>query len=362
MYDNLSYKQIYDKLELFNHACYDCIYDNDFKSFQTTINNFLESGITKLPDFEIARKYYRFSQIPITINGIWLGKKVEDLLNSYIQNDFGIFGTLEIVKEQDLYIQLTDLNSFISQHGYDEYESEVYEGKNTHKLNRDKRRDAIVQYSNIYKYLYSQNSIFANNPVTHIIDYQKNYIDKIKRLADIRSKFYLTYNFLLFDDAIKINENLKNLSLKEKIDFLSNSLTNVYQNAKVASNHLRNYLKFEKTEHSILFSNYIQGKYMDRKNWKNYYHFKFPKNPIFYLELAFYLCLPSSSEIEKFMNLHGYSLNSDLLCLDQIIANSQTYNIMYKDLKKWIDTGVDYELINEILGYQLEIKEVKKIN
>lgn len=93
---------------------------------------------------------------------------------------------------------------------------------------------------------------------------------------------------------------------------------------------------------------------------KNIAKVLFPTNPLFYLELAFYLSIPSSNEIEKFMNHHGYSIKSQMTFFQDICCRNNTYHILYKDFCKWIDAGIDYNLINELFRYQLEVKETRK--
>ena len=107
----------------------------------------------------------------------------------------------------------------------------------------------------------------------------------------------------------------------------------------------------------VLASNYLQGKWIDRKNWKHYTKGTLPKIPEFYLQLAFYLTIPSSAEIEKFMNLHGYSIKSPMTHFHDVGGK---YHILHRDLCRLIDAGIDYNLLNEICGYDLEIKEKRK--
>ena len=93
--------------------------------------------------------------------------------------------------------------------------------------------------------------------------------------------------------------------------------------------------------------------------WKNYHlHQKLPKNLLFYIETAFYLCIPGSKEIEKFLNLHGRSFNSDLGILEDSCIFGK-YPVRYKDLRRWIDIGLSYKTINELMGFKPQIAEDK---
>ena len=97
------------------------------------------------------------------------------------------------------------------------------------------------------------------------------YINRITELAAARSKFYATYDFTSLPlNGMKIidNEKLRNLDPAEKIKYLTGTLDNIYGNVK---NKIRctDYFSFDGYE-KILASNYLQGKGIDRKNWKRY--------------------------------------------------------------------------------------------
>lgn len=110
----------------------------------------------------------------------------------------------------------------------------------------------------------------------------------------------------------------------------------------------------------ILTSNYLHGKRIEWEKWKNYKKGRLPNLHLFYLELAFYLSIPSSDKIEKFINLHGHSIKSPMTHFSDISFGSKVYHIMHQDLCRWIDTGIDYNLINELCNMQLQQKEIGK--
>ena len=90
---------------------------------------------------------------------------------------------------------------------------------------------------------------------------------------------------------------------------------------------------------------------------KNYYlEQKLPPKLLFYVEMAFYLCIPGSKEIEKFLNLHGRSFNSDLGVLEDSCIFGK-YPVRYKDLRRWIDIGLSYNTINSLMGFKIQISE-----
>lgn len=365
MTDVLSYKRLYEELEILNASAYDYIYNNDFEGFRGLLKDFIDSGIMEQEKFPIAREYYRYCNMPITLNGIWADKDLQELFDLFFYNYGGYSETLTDFKNKEkteLYMKLTSLNDFIKEYGYDDYESEVYGENPTTKSSRDTRRDAIVTYIKKYQNLYKTTAVFQHPDIKDIQEYQLSFALKIKDLVDFRSKFFLTYNFILFEEAETLNEKLEGLSLYEKVEYLSSKVKNVYENEQVTASNIRNYIKFENTN-PILFSNYLEGKFVNRINWKNYYNpkkFKLPTNHFFYLELAFYLCLPSSNEIERFLNFHGYSIKSEFGYFGGLNINKKTYHVMFPELCSWIDAGIDYNLLNEMFGFQLEKKSVEK--
>lgn len=363
-HDNLSYPQLYDKLEELNTSCFDFILNEDFNGFEETVTTFIESGITELENFDTARRMYRYVNIPTIINGSYWGKLGDTLFQDYYYKYWGHPQNFHDIKQKEIkpqFLKLTDLKDYEAKYGCNEYEHEpagVMPGEKAPTIiNINKRVAAIKSYIGLYKDLYKYGS--KSSPIHNVEKYQEPYITKLKEMVALRKKFFLTYNFELFDEAEKFNNSLNGLSRNDKLEILETVVTNVYNNQEVTYKNIRNYIKFE-DKTGVTFSNYLQGKMIDRKNWKNYYNYKFPKNMMFYLELAFYLVIPSSKEIEKFLNFHGYSINSDFLLFQTIPIGKKNHNIMLSDLKRWIDAGIDYELINEILGYQLEKKEVRK--
>ena len=226
------------------------------------------------------------------------------------------------------------------------------------------RCNALQHYKELYKDLYKDPSPKGTWSIPLVADAEKHkmvYINRVTELAAARSKFYATYDFTSLPlNGMKIidSEKLRNMDTSEKIKYLTATFDNIYDPAKNRNrfNHTDcfSFNSYEK----ILVSNYLQGKGIDRKNWKRYTKGCLPNNPMFYLQLAFYLTIPSSDEIEKFMNLHGYSIKSPMTLFRDVSAGK--YHILHKDLCRWIDAGIDYNLINEMCGLKLELKEIRK--
>lgn len=108
-------------------------------------------------------------------------------------------------------------------------------------------------------------------------------------------------------------EKLADKNISDKMKYLSKNFPNIFETKTGAkTKEVEDYFTFKSYDEKILASNYIHGKGIDRKNWKRYVKGILPSIPLFYLELAFYLSIPSSDEIEKFMSLHGYSIKSPM--------------------------------------------------
>lgn len=343
MTDRLSYRQLYTQIEGLNTEVYQSILKGDYEAFERVLEGFITSGIMEQDEFTTARKAYRYSAMPFTLNGIYIG--TEDNSNFLEQVTERMYGTISDIKQRDIYPIYAYLTE---QEKIERKENKLFE----------KRLAALDEYVELYKNLYketSNTSIFKEVPLIDDVEqHQKTYIDKIIDLATARSKFGLTFGFTCSDID---NEELAKKDIPEKIGYLTHKFSNVF---KDTSNSIEDYFSFSTDDTNILISNYIQGKGIDRKNWKNYKKGIFPNIPLFYLELAFYLSIPSSDEIEKFLNLHGYSIKSPMTHFHDIYCGKKVYHILHRDLCRWIDAGIDYNLINEMCGMQLEIKEKRK--
>lgn len=351
MKDKLSYMQLYNELESLNTSVYDALLHEDFEEFQTIIEDFAASGIMEQAEFAAAREAYRYSSMPFTLDGIWISADSRNPLDSVITNAYGIpIQELKIRNTLPLYAFLTE-----NQQNYPEDGSLAF-----------LRIDELEKYKKLYRELYRDNrkkNILAVPLVGDAEKYQMIYIERVTKLAALRSKFCLSYEFsclsLNKSDLID-NEKLSKMSVPEKMEYLAQKFTNLSKEISAKKDvEIADHFSFNGYK-KILASNYLQGKRIDRKNWKHYTKGILPKLPLFYLELAFYLSIPSSDEIEKFMNLHGYSIKSPMMPFQDISCGGNVYHILYRDLCRWIDAGIDYNLINELCGYQLQIKESRK--
>lgn len=353
MKDKLSYKQLYDEIETLNTSVFDSLINEDFETFQNTINEFTDSGIMEQEEFATAREAYRYSSMPFTFDGVWISVDSRNPLNRVVMDVAG--PSIQEIHERDV----------MPAYAYMVKQAEPQEINHEDSKIAGKRYAALQHYKELYKDLYKDPSSTGNLwSIPLVADAEKHkmvYINRITELAAARSKFYATYDFTSLPlNGIKVidNEKLRNLNTSEKIKYLTGTLDNIYGNVK---NKIRctDYFSFDGYE-KILASNYLHGKDIDRKNWKRYTKGDLPVKAEFYLQLAFYLTIPSSDEIEKFMNLHGYSIKGNMTRFGGIKDGSITRPVLHRDLCRWIDAGIDYNLINEICGLQLEQKEIRK--
>lgn len=355
MKDKLSYRQLYDEIETLNTSVFDSLINRDFESFQNTINEFVDSGIMEQDEFATAREAYRYSSMPFTFDGTWISVDSRNPLDRLVMDVAG-----PSIQE----IHARDVMPF---YAYMVGHTEVQGTSQTDSKIAGKRYAALQHYKELYKDLYkdpsSQGSLWNNPLVADAEKHKMVYINRITELAAARSKFYATYDFISLPlNGMKIidSEKLRNMDTSEKIKYLTETFDDIYDPAKNKNrfNH-SDCFSFDGFE-KILASNYLQGKDIDRKNWKRYTKGDLPVKAEFYLQLAFYLTIPSSDEIEKFMNLHGYSIKGNMTRFGGIKDGNITRPVLHRDLCRWIDAGIDYNLANEICGLKLEQKELRK--
>lgn len=348
MKDNLSYKQLYTELETLNTSVYDSLLNEDFEEFQNTIDEFINSGIMEQEKFASAREAYRYSSMPFTLDGMWISVDSRNPLDKPITDLSGL--TIQDLNKRDV----QPVYAYLTEHKEIEAEDSKIAGK---------RIDAFNTYVELYKNLYkdpSPKNIFSVPLVDNLSRHQMIYINRVTELAAARSKFYMTYDFTCLPvngKRIIDNEYLRNLDTPEKVKYLMRTFDNLYTPDKNKFT-IKDCFSFNGNK-KIIASNYLQAKGIDRKNWKRYTKGFLPKIPEFYLQLAFYLTIPSSAEIEKFMNLHGYSMKGPMTQFGD--THIGKYCILHRDLCRWIDAGIDYNLINEICGFELDEPEVRKL-
>lgn len=348
MKDKLSYTQLYNELETLNTSAYDALLHEDFEEFQSTIEDFTASGIMEQEEFAAAREAYHYSSMPFTLDGMWISADSRNPLDPAIISAYGL--PIQELKTRNT----LPLYAFLTENQQIHPEDSILAFQQVKELK---------QYKELYKNLYSDNrkkTILTVPLVNNADKHQMTYIERITELAAVRSRFCLAYDFSCLSSSksdLIDNEKLNRMTIPKKMEYLTQKFTNLSKEISAKKDvEITDYFSFNGYK-KILASNYLQGKRIDRKNWKHYTKGILPKLPLFYLELSFYLSIPSSDEIEKFMNLHGYSMKSPMMLFQNISCGKNVYHILYRDLCRWIDAGIDYNLINEICGFQLQVKE-----
>lgn len=341
MVDKLSDKQIYEYLKGVNEQVYDCIVDEDVNALNGIIEGVETSGIMDLPNYNDAVKYYRYSEISFFFGGVSFPYQANELLDPFIAhatNGYDI-ETIRRMHEDDFFAFMVNLEN----------------GEMPKKLTP--REEAYIKFKDKMEHLYDfDGAVVSNDLITDDLAYIKILTDRVYELIQLKQKFSLKFSF-----GVKVPDfDCKKLSEKEKLKKLTSIVKSMYVDANGNEKEPDDFLTFDENEsNNVIFNNYMRGKYLNHMMWKNYHlHQKLPKNLLFYIETAFYLCIPGSKEIEKFLNLHGRSFNSDLGILEDSCIFGK-YPVRYKDLRRWIDIGLSYKTINELMGFKPQIAEDK---
>lgn len=352
MTDILTYEQLYTELENLNTNCCDAIYNNDIEEFNNIINDFIATGITKQERFSIAREAYRYATIPILVNDVWFGPKADEILNPHIfYASNGL--TIKDIRErhdQEFYAFMVQNLSNMNTNA---------KPKQKRNIPSKQREEDFLLYLDKLAQLYDEPSDEAFSlPITDEKKYHSIFTNRVKELVDLRQQLYIIFDFQLRNAPKKIL-NIKNKTEKEKIEILTANLPNIYE--KIDTSDTKSLLTYKDNPYNIAFTNYLEGKNINRANWKNYHlKMKLPSNIMLYLQIAFFLSLPSTVEIEKFLNLHGYSITkTDMLILPKVKLLKK-YCVRCIDLCKWIDAGIDFNILNKLFGYEFQVTELRK--
>lgn len=341
MVDKLSDKQIYEHLKELNEQVYNCIVDEDINALNGIIEGVETSGIMDLPNYNDVVKYYRFSEVPFFFGGESFSYQANEMLNpfiAYATNGYDI-ETIRRMHEDDFFAFMVNLEN----------------GEMPKKLTP--REEAYIKFKEKMEHLYEfDGDVTSNDLITDDLAYIKILTDRVHELILLKQKFSLKFSF-----GVKAPDyDFKDLSEKGKLKKLTNIVKSMYVDANGNEKEPDEFLTFDRNSmQGINYINYMRGKYLNHMMCKDYYlKQKLPKNLLFYIELAFYLCIPGSKEIEKFLNLHGYSFSSELGVLEGCCVLGK-YNVRYKDLRRWIDIGLSYNTINTLMGYEIQKPEDK---
>lgn len=263
----------------------------------------------------------------------------------------------------DLVICNISWKEFMHMYGYaNEYEAlnDTDPEKQIYNCTAQKRIELIEEYTRLYRRLYlSPNDLFTIHKTSRSTRaVQKRFIENVCRLIDQRERFFSYINYeLVGEDVESLNRTLKNKKTnKERFDYLKSITGNIYDTLKSdPSVDFRDYFII-KDNRKVKCSSYLNAKGLSRTAYFRYRNAdSFYKGSLFYLELAFFLGIPSSNEVEKFLNYHGCSLQSPY----NVFTNISGVDVFDYDICRWIDAGIDYNLINTMLGFEFQTAQKK---
>lgn len=347
MVDKLSNKQIYDYLKDLNKQVYDFIVEEDISGLESLLGDVEASGITTLSNYDRVVNAYRYSEAPLFIDGMTFPASVNEMLNPFIIKATQGYDIDTITKHQES-------KFFAFMIGLNKKNVEFDEDSLSPK------QKAFLEYKEELANLYTfdEEIVVGNDLIQDDLSYLKILTDKVVELVELRQQFYIGFDFHTKGvPTIDFNK----ASEKEKLDKLTTIIKSMYVDKDGKEIEPMSFLTIDdKKVYNIILNNYMRGKYLHHLNWKNYHNKQqLPKNILFYIELAFYLSIPGSKEIEKFLNLHGYSFMSDIKMLDSASIFGK-YNVRYKDLRRWIDIGLSYNTINKLMGFEIQIGEKRR--
>lgn len=338
--------EILDSLFDINEDVCHFIYNDDLTQLNIVIDNIFSSSLLYEDDYKTVLNAFRLANMPFSINGYNI--LPYDIRTAYQSNYKGYI--------KDLTMGIIDLHSFLTMYGYaNEYEA-LNDTNNKRKIyNRTiLNRIAMVDtYTTLYKKLVSlydaKNITYIHKSKFSIDTLQNEFISKVVDLVKLREKFYYYVNYdLIGYDIETMNDMLyKKKSNKERLEVLQKLTDNIFANSNHQEINFRDYFII-KDNRRVTFTTYLKAKGLTDTSWFDYKTTKkkkFVKDRDFYLQLAFFLGIPSSNEIERFMNFNGQSIKSPF-------KTYRNTNIFDYDICRWIDAGVDFNLINTMLGLQ----------
>lgn len=368
-YTDFSPLQVYDKLISYNKQLNDFIIQGDYENFSSNIDNFYNSGIIDNQYFKDVLSVYHVTKRHTYFYGVPFDIIMQDLDNQWYfrEQPFALPDDSDFIAEM------------ITHHCYYKSKNE-YDDDMISSAERKKRIQKIEEYSQLLQDFFKYDASFLHkklnsrinkdivessmnrntknqktNKVSNAVILKKNYYEEtLEKLVEIRSNFDFNNNFALLGYDVKYFNKLINQKtcIKDRISIIENHIKNIYKEVYEEGSEmdLRNYFKLD-SEYKIKPSAYLTAMGISRERWFNFKKGIWPQDKYFYIALAFYLAIPTSNLVEKFLNKHGYSIRPEVNMISaQIDKNGDLYQFYDKDLWKWIDSGVDYSTIGLLLG------------
>lgn len=352
MIDKLSHMQILSKIEELNTNVYDCLLKGDINAFNKVIEEFEDSGIMEQENFEMTRKIYRFTNPIFSIYGFpyipGSSKKIDEYIT--YATGYPIDTIMAINQEQHFYAMINNYNQ------PREYDDDGNYIRKANKKTIEQRQQQLIEYIEKLDHLYD--SSIQSKSLLLVLDdknFRKPFIDRVFELSKLKKKLTIIFNFELVGKKNPlIDDDYKKMSELQKLTFFTNQMDNLYQNTENKKDVLTySITKKHEAKYIPVMTSYLRAKHIPHTAWKNYHcNQKLSMNVWFYIEMAMYLGIPSGEEIEKFLNFHGFTINSEMCVLPKWKIMNKFY-VKGKDMMRWLDAGIDYDIINAMFGWEL---------
>lgn len=338
--------EILQQLQDINTDAADYIYTENYPALNMLVNDIYKMGLTKEECFPEVLRTFRLVNIPFSIAGVnFLCEDLKDVIGE--KYDLLI---------RDLVIHNMSLEEFLHEYGFDNEYDALNASTNDRKIyiNTIKNRIKLIddytkKYHNLVKLYDIPNIADIHSTISDKDILQSRFTDTVAELVKAREKFYYYINYdLVGYDTEDLNKTLKQQKTnKDRFQILKNITDNVFSTLQKDSTvNFRDFFVI-KDNKRVTFTTYIKAKGFTDDSWFDYKratHKDFAVKREFYLQMAFFLGIPTSQEVEKFLNFNGHSIK----CPFKFYPNTNIYDY---DVCRYIDAGIDYNLINVMLGY-----------
>lgn len=339
-------EEILRELQDINIDAADYIYTENYNALNSLVNSIYRIGFNKEECFYDVLRAFRLVDMPFSVAGY--NYLCEDLKDEI----WGKYGPLI----HDLVIHNMSLDEFLSEYGFDNEYDALNASNNKRKIyiNTIKKRIELIEdytkkYHNLVKLYDTSNVTQIHSSTSNTDALQNKFTNAVAELIKAREKFYYYINYdLVGYDTEDLNKTLKQKKTnKERFRMLRDITDNIFTTLQKDSTvNFRDFFIIK--EKKATFTSYLKAKGLTSNSWFDYKkatNKKFVKERHFYLQMAFFLGLPTSNEIEKFLNFNGFTIKSPF----KLFPNADIYDY---DVCRYIDAGIDYHLINVMLGYE----------
>lgn len=338
-------EKILHELQDINTDAANYIYTANYKALNSMVETIYNTGFNREEGFYDTLRAYRLADMPFYTNGYnFICEKLKD----------EIWDKYEPII-QDLVIHNLSLNDFLNAYGYTNEYDALNNATDNHKkiYNRTiiKRIRLIEDYTtkfNELKKLYENSLVRQIHQTTNNKNILLNrFTNAVAELIKAREQFYYYINYDLIGEDVKtLNKKLKQLTNnRQRIALLKNVTDNIFTTLeKDTIVDFRDFFIIRDNRH-VRFTNYLTTRGFSSNSWFDYKrktNKKFVGKRYFYLQMAFFLALPTSNEIEQFLNYNGYTIKSPF----RNFPNTTFYDY---DICRYIDAGISFDLINVML-------------